>query len=112
MPCDVGAELAEDEHGEGGGADAVDVVVAVHADARPCLDRSADPFDRKGHVAKQERVVAGELRVEEATRDLRIPVATAHEHAGGDLVQSELAGERARSSRGREARSSTHPSLE
>ena len=50
VPRDVGAELAEDEHGESGGADAVDVVVAVHADALPRLDRGADAFDREGHV--------------------------------------------------------------
>ena len=46
VPDDVRAELAEDEHGERGRADAVDVVVAVHADPRPVGDGRADPLDR------------------------------------------------------------------
>ena len=52
MPLDVGAELAQHEHGQHGRADAVDVVVAVHANSLSCGDRRADAFDCDGHVRK------------------------------------------------------------
>src|SRR5215467_7550292 len=40
VPGDVGTELAQEQDGEGGGGDPVDVVVAVDADPAPLLDGS------------------------------------------------------------------------
>ncbi len=62
MPGWIGTELAQQQHGERGRADAVGVVVAVHADARPRLDRSRDRGHRRAHVAEQERVVTRTAR--------------------------------------------------
>ncbi len=59
VPRRVGAELAEQEHGERGGTDPVGVVVAVDADALPGCDRGADALHGLGHVAEPERVVTG-----------------------------------------------------
>ena len=68
MPADVRAELTQDEHGERGRADAVDVVVAVDADPLPALDRGADPLDGGRPFRREERVVTRKLRVEERPR--------------------------------------------
>ena len=68
VPFDVRAELPQRQDGERGGADAVHVVVAVHADALPVGDRRADPVDRDGHVAEQERVVRLDLAGDERAR--------------------------------------------
>ena len=67
VPGDVGAELAEDQDGEGRGADPVRVVVAVDADPLAGSDRGADRLDRGGHVPEQEGVVGGHRSVEERT---------------------------------------------
>ena len=47
VPRRLGAELAQQQDGERGGADAVGVVVAVDADARARRDRGADRLDRR-----------------------------------------------------------------
>ena len=46
VPADVGAEIAEAEHRERGGADTVDVVVAVDADPRARADRGRGSIGR------------------------------------------------------------------
>ena len=66
VPLDLGSEPAQDEDGERGGADSVRVVVAVDADPLPARDRASDRLDRAGHVAEQERVVAGQLAGQKA----------------------------------------------
>ena len=68
---DVGAELAQDEHGQRGRADPVGVVVAVDADPRPGRDRRPDRVAGLAHVAELERIVLGQLRVEERARLLQ-----------------------------------------
>ena len=85
MPVDVGAELAQEEDGERGGGDAVDVVVAVDADPPPGGDRGADALARGLHVAEQERVVRRLLAVEEAPRVVGVDVAAPDEHGGRQL---------------------------
>ena len=75
VPFDVGAELPQRQDGERRGADAVHVVVAVHADALPVGDRRANPVDRDGHVAEQEWVVRLDLAVDERARRLDVAVA-------------------------------------
>ena len=72
---DVGAELAQDEHRERGRGDAVGVVVAVDADSRAGCDRGLDRVDARGHVAEQERIVAGRRSFKERARLLGVVVA-------------------------------------
>jgi hypothetical protein len=57
MPCDVGAQLAQQKHCERGGRDAVDVVVAVDTDSAPLLNGRADLRAGSLHVAEEERIV-------------------------------------------------------
>ena len=72
MPFDVRAELAEDQHSERGGADPVDVVVAVDADPLAGRDRRADRVARSGHVSEEQRIVLGGFSVEKRPRGLRL----------------------------------------
>src|SRR5438477_208227 len=72
MPFDVGAQLAEQQDGEGRGADPVGVVVAVHADAAARLDRGDDRLDRLAHVTERERIVPRQRPFEEAARLLDV----------------------------------------
>ena len=58
VPGDVGAELAKDEDGQGGGADPVRVVVTMDANALAGGDRTLDRLDRSGHVTEQKRVMS------------------------------------------------------
>ena len=67
VPGDVGAELAQDQDGERGGADPVGVVVAVNADLLARRDGRTDRLDRAGHVPEQERIVPGHSPFEERT---------------------------------------------
>ena len=93
VPVDVGAELAQEQDGERGGGDAVDVVVAVDADPPAVGDGGADPLTRERHVAEQERVVRRLLAGEEQARPLGVVVAAADEHGGRQLADPELAHE-------------------
>ena len=93
MPGDLGAELAQEENGERGGGDAVDVVVAVDADPAALLDSGTDLRARDLHVAEQERVVRRLLAVEETARVGGIGEAAPHEHGGRQLGDPELANE-------------------
>ena len=65
VPADVGAELAQGQHGERGGANAVDVVVAVHTDPLARRDRGQDPLDGGAGVAQEQWIVTGQLACEE-----------------------------------------------
>ena len=96
VPIDVGAELAQEEDGERRGADPVDVVVAVHADARPARNGGADALDRDLHVSEKKRVVPWECRVEEPRCRLRRVVSTPYEDGRRDVVDAEVTRERAR----------------
>src|SRR5207247_1617584 len=95
-PLDVGAELAQHEDRERGGADAVDVVVAVDADAAALGDRSTDARDRGGHVPKLERIVQRLFAGEERPRFVGVAVAAPDEHACRDLAEAERLCEGAR----------------
>ena len=72
VPVDVGAELAQEQDGERRRRDAVDVVIAVDADAPALRDRGADALARRAHVAEQERVVRRGSPVEERARFLGV----------------------------------------
>ena len=86
----VRAELAQDEHRERGRADAVGVVVAVDADPRPRRDRRADRLAGLAHVAERERVVRGQLCLEERARLLGVVEAAAREHGSEHFAHLEL----------------------
>ena len=92
-PGDVAADLAQHEHRERGGADAVDVVVAVDADARSGGRGGAQLLDRDGHVAEQEGVVAGQGALDEGARGGGLAVAAAHQHGGRHLIDAERSDE-------------------
>src|SRR5204862_4928475 len=88
-----GAGLAQDKDGRHRGADAVAVVVAVHADALPRRNRGPDALDLTGHVAEQEGIVQGLFPREEHPRLLGVAVAAPDEHACRDLAEAKLLGE-------------------
>ena len=96
VPGDVGAELAQDQDCERGGADPVGVVVAVNADLLARRDGRTDRLDRAGHVPEQERIVPGHSPFEERTGLLGVRVAAANEHARGRLADVEALCEDAR----------------
>ena len=89
VPVDLGAELPEQQHGEGGGGDAVDVVVAVDADAAALGDGGADLLRGGLHVAEQERVVRRLLALEEGARDRGVGVPAPDEHGCRQLADPE-----------------------
>src|SRR5262249_12239754 len=84
------SELFKKEDGERGGADAVGVVVTVHADARAAVGRGADRSDGGGRVAEPERIVAGHGALEERARRGRVGIAAADEHRGRRPADPEL----------------------
>ena len=94
VPADIGSELPEAADGEHRRADAVHVVVAVDADAGPVGDRLVDELARTFHISEQVRVVAGRLAGQERRRRSSVVVAAADQHAGSDLGDAELLGER------------------
>jgi hypothetical protein len=100
MPGDVGlalslcAELAQQQHGERRRADAVGVVVAVHADARAGVDGGDDRLDGLAHVAERERIVARQRALEEPARLGLVAEPPADEHRRGHLVDLERARKR------------------
>ena len=94
MPLHDAAEGTQDTDGDHCRADAVDVVVAVHADPLTGRDRRANPLDRGGHVSKLERIPQRLLAGEERARRVGVAVAAPDEHACRDLAEAELTGER------------------
>ena len=93
VPVDVGAQLAQKMDGEGGGGDAVDVVIAMHADASPAGDRGADSLAGERHVAEQEGVVRRPLPGQECPRGGGVVVAAPDENACRELAHPESGGE-------------------
>ena len=94
VPGRIGAELAEQEDRERGGADAVGVVVAVDADLLPGRHRGPDGRDRLGHVADPQRVVPGQRALEEHPSLRRIRQPPANEHGCERGADPELRNER------------------
>ena len=90
VPVDVRAELTEDQDGEGGRADAVDVVVTVDADPLAASHSASDRLARSGHVPEQERIVAGRLAGQERSCRRRIREPAPDEDARGRLAELEL----------------------
>ena len=88
------ADGVEEEGEKRGGADAVDVVVAVEGDLL-CLDDGAgEPLDGRGHALHPEGVgEVGELVGEEPGGVLRIGDAAGNEDAGSERIEPELDGE-------------------
>ena len=99
VPRDLPAELPDEEHRESRGADPVDVVVAVHADASARLDRRPDPLHCNRHVAEEQRVVAGELRVEEPAGSGGAVVTAPDEDGRRHLGDTQVSRERGRLAR-------------
>jgi hypothetical protein len=93
VPARIGPEPAQRAHEDGRGADAVDVVVAVHDDLRAGGDVAQDRLARLVHARQLERVVAL-VRGYEGTRGLWRRVAAPGEHRSGDGRQAELVRER------------------
>ena len=93
VPCDLGAELAQQEDGQRRGGDAVDVVVAVHADPATLFHGCADVRARGLHVAEEERVVRGLLAVEKAAGRGGVGIAPPDEDGGSQLGDPERADE-------------------
>jgi hypothetical protein len=81
MPLDLGTELTQHEDRQHRCADAVDVVVAVDADALAGRDRGVDLLDGVLHVAQEVRIVQRQLAGQEGPRLLGVAVAAPDEHA-------------------------------
>ena len=84
VPVDVGAERAQRAHQHGGGADAVDVVVAVHRDARAACDVGEDPRCAFAQAAERVERVA-HVGVEERARRRRIAEPAPDQHLRRDV---------------------------
>ncbi len=90
---DLAAEESQHLDRERGGTDAVDVVVAVHDDRTPGLDRALDQDTGLLDVAQTERVVKRAVAVEESAGDVRVAHSAADEHLGGDALEAQRVGE-------------------
>ena len=93
VPRHVGTDLSQREHGEGGGADAVDVVIAVDADFLAPFRGEPQARHRGHHVAQEERIVADTFRLEEGTCNIGVAEAAAHEHGRDGLREAERGGQ-------------------
>ena len=96
MPRHVCAQLAQDEDGQRSGADAVGVVVAVHADPLAVGNGLPNRLAGLAHAPEQERVVTGQSALEEGARLLRIPVPAPDEDASSRLADPERSRQLAR----------------
>ena len=90
---DLGAQQPQHLDGERRGADAVDVVVAVHDDRPAGRDRTLDQRAGLGDVAQRERIVQRAVALEERPRRGRIGQPAPHQHLCRDPLQAELGGE-------------------
>src|SRR5438874_400759 len=93
MPDDVGSELAQQEDGERRRGNAVDVVVAVHADAPALGHRGTDALAGARHVAEQQGVVPWVGPLEEGPRLLGVSGPAPDEDACRQLADAERLGE-------------------
>ncbi len=89
VPDDVGAELSQRQRRKCCRADAVDVVVAVHADPLAPLDGCAQPLDGRRHVTEEQWVVRDALGLEERAGGVGISQTAAHEHGCDRLRDAE-----------------------
>ena len=89
MPVDLGPEPPQDGDGERSRADAVDVVVAVDADAPPGVDRAADRRARLLDVAQELRVVTRVIGGEERPRARIVAEPAPGENACKRLAHAE-----------------------
>jgi hypothetical protein len=89
VPVGLGAERPQGPQEDRRGADAVDVVVAVHRDARPPLDVAEDRRDSLRHARQRIRgmLVRG---LQPGPRGGRRAQPAAHEHLGHDVADAEL----------------------
>ena len=92
VPARIGPEPAQGAHEDRGGADAVDVVVAVHDDLRALRDVAEDRLAALVHAGERERVVALVGR-EEVARGLRGVVPAPREDRGRGRGDAERARE-------------------
>ena len=96
MPRDVCSELTKQQHRERRGADAVGVVVAVHADPGARIDRG---HDRLAPLRACRRAAngswPGNAPVEEPPGRGSVAEPAPHEHGSSHLVDRELLRERA-----------------
>src|SRR5438067_1777845 len=96
MPVDLGSRFAQHENRQRGGADAVGVIVAVHADPFARGDGRANSFHGSGRVSEQKLVVQRLLAGQEGPRLVGVAVSAPDEHAGRDLADPERLSELAR----------------
>jgi hypothetical protein len=90
------ADRLEEEREQRGGADPVDVVVAVEGDLLPLDDGAGEALDRGGHALHAEGVgKVGELVGEEPGGVLGFSDAASDEDARGERVQADLDGKTA-----------------
>src|SRR4030095_15835980 len=90
------ADRVEEEREQRGGADPVDVVVAVEGDLLPFDDGAGEALDRGGHALHPEGVgKVGELVREETGGVLWFSDAASDEDARGERVQADLDGKTA-----------------
>jgi hypothetical protein len=88
------ADGVEEEGEERGGADAVDVVVAVEGDLLSLDDGAGEPLHGGGHALHPEGVrEVAEIVREEPGGVLRIGDTAGDEDAGGERIEPELDGE-------------------
>jgi hypothetical protein len=93
VPADLGAQRPQHQDGKRGRADAVGVVVAVHADPLAALDRGQDAVAGGAHVAEQQRVVTRALRLEEGAGGGGVAVAATQQHLSHGAADAQLPGQ-------------------
>jgi hypothetical protein len=93
VPADLGAQRPQHQNGQRRRADAVGVVVAVHADPLARLHGGQDAVAGAGHVAEQQRVVTRALRLEEGAGGGGIAMAAAQQHLGHGAADTQLPGQ-------------------
>ena len=104
VPVDIGTERSQRADQHGGRTDAVDVVVAVHGDARAAFDMGENPrgalaqaaerVERMPHVRVDERPrgrgIAEPAADEHLCRDVRHAECLAQALRGGEVVRRDL----------------------
>ena len=93
MPADVRAQLLEATDRQHSCADAVDVVVPVHADPGSVRDRLVEELARFFDISEQPWIVAREPAGEKRPCRGGVAVAAPDQHTRRDLGNAELGGE-------------------